>query len=87
MNEKIFSLPVINQISPYITQRQIGELPVIVVTHPKVRAAVTLQGAQLIAWQPSGEKPVIWLSDKTAWQRESHSRRCADLLAMVWPRR
>jgi len=67
MNEKLFSLPVINQISPYITQRQIGELPTIVVTHPKVRAAVTLQGAQLIAWQPSGEKPVIWLSDKTAW--------------------
>ncbi|MEN5015310.1 D-hexose-6-phosphate mutarotase [Erwinia sp. Eh17-17] len=67
MNEKLFSLPVINQISPYLSQRQIGELPVVVVAHPKVRAAVTLQGAQLIAWQPAGEKPVIWLSDKTAW--------------------
>lgn len=65
MNEKLFSLPVINQITPYLSQRQIGELPVIVISHPKVRAAVTLQGAQLIAWQPSGEKPVIWLSDKT----------------------
>ena len=69
MNEKIFTLPVINQISPYITQRQTGELPVIVIIHPKVRAAVTLQGAQLVAWQPSGEKPVIWLSEKTAWQQ------------------
>lgn len=67
MNEKLFSLPVINQITPYLSQRQIGELPVVVVAHPKVRAAVTLQGAQLIAWQPAGEKPVIWLSDKTAW--------------------
>jgi len=67
MNEKVFSLPVLNQISPYISQRQIDDLPVVVVTHPKVRAAVTLQGAHLIAWQPSGEKPVIWLSDKTAW--------------------
>lgn len=65
MNETLFSLPVVNQITPYLTQRQIGELPVIVVNHPKVRAAVTLQGAQLIAWQPSGEKPVIWLSEKT----------------------
>ncbi|MBK0031604.1 D-hexose-6-phosphate mutarotase [Erwinia sp. S43] len=67
MNEKLFSLPVLNQISPYITQRQIGELPVVVITHPKVRAAVTLQGAHLVAWQPAGEKPVVWLSEKTAW--------------------
>ncbi|YCH28943.1 D-hexose-6-phosphate mutarotase [Erwinia sp. D4-22] len=67
MTEKIFSLPVVNQISPYLSQRQIGELPVIVVNHPKVRAALTLQGAQLIAWQPNGEKPVIWLSEKTAF--------------------
>ena len=67
MNEKLFSLPVIQQITPYLSQRKIGELPVVVIVHPKVRAAVTLQGGQLIAWQPSGEKPVIWLSEKTAW--------------------
>lgn len=65
MQDKIFSLPVIKQISPYISQRQLGELPVIVISHPQVRAAVTLQGAHLIAWQPSGEKPVIWLSEKS----------------------
>ncbi|WP_437610630.1 D-hexose-6-phosphate mutarotase [Erwinia sp. V71] len=65
MNEQLFALPVVNQITPYLSLRQTGELPVIVVSHPKVRAAVTLQGAQLIAWQPSGEKPVIWLSEKT----------------------
>jgi glucose-6-phosphate 1-epimerase len=57
MNEKIFTLPVTQQISPYISQRQLDELPVVVVSHPKVRAAITLQGAHLLAWQPSGEKP------------------------------
>lgn len=67
MTEKLFSLPVVNQISPYLSLRQLGELPVLVVSHPKVRAAVTLQGAQLIAWQPNGEKPVIWLSEKSAF--------------------
>ncbi len=67
MNEKLFSLPVNEQITPYISLRKLGELPVLVIVHPKVRAAVTLQGAQLVAWQPSGEKPVIWLSEKTAW--------------------
>lgn len=67
MNEKLFSLPVISQLTPYISQRQMGDLPVIVIVHPKVRAAVTLQGAHLVSWQPAGEKPVIWLSEKTAW--------------------
>lgn len=72
LSEKIFTLPVQEQITPYISQRQIDELPVVVVNHPKVRAAVTLQGAHLLTWQPSGEKPVLWLSSetafKTAWQ-------------------
>ncbi|MFS2225607.1 D-hexose-6-phosphate mutarotase [Pantoea sp. B65] len=65
MNEKLFTLPVVNQVTPYISLRQIDQLPVIVISHPKVRAAVTLQGAHLVAWQPSGEKAVIWLSEKT----------------------
>lgn len=65
MQDKLFSLPVVTQITPYLSQRQVGDLPAIVISHPKVRASITLQGAHLIAWQPSGEKPVIWLSDKT----------------------
>lgn len=67
MNEKLFSLPVVNQITPYLSQRVIGDLPVLVIAHPKVRAAVTLQGAHLLAWQPAGEKPVFWLSEKSAF--------------------
>ncbi|MDU4127101.1 D-hexose-6-phosphate mutarotase [Pantoea sp.] len=65
MQDKLFSLPVVTQISPYLSQRQVGELPAIIVSHPKVRAALTLQGAHLIAWQPSGEQSVLWLSDKS----------------------
>ncbi|HEI8864811.1 D-hexose-6-phosphate mutarotase [Serratia sp. AKBS12] len=65
MNDKLFTLPVVEQISPYISQRQLDALPVIVVSHPKVRAAITLQGAHLVAWQPSGEQPVVWLSKNT----------------------
>lgn len=68
LSEKIFTLPVQEQITPYISQRQIDELPVVVVNHPKVRAAVTLQGAHLLTWQPSGEKPVLWLSSETAFK-------------------
>lgn len=82
MQDKIFSLPVVKQISPYLSQRQLGELPVIVVSHPQVRAAITLQGAHLIAWQPSGEKPVIWLSDKSPF---SSGKAIRGGVPICWP--
>ncbi|CNB33828.1 D-hexose-6-phosphate mutarotase [Yersinia enterocolitica] len=68
MNEKVFTLPVVEQISPYISQRQLDELPIVVVSHPKVRAAVSLQGAHLLTFQPSGEQPIIWLSNNTPFK-------------------
>lgn len=67
MNQNIFTLPVTQQITPVLSERQIGQLPVIVVDHPACRAAITLQGAHLLAWQPSGEQPVIWLSGNSAY--------------------
>ncbi|WP_409307773.1 D-hexose-6-phosphate mutarotase [Pectobacterium sp. B1J-3] len=65
MNDKIFKLPITKNITPTISQRQLDQLPVIVVDHPQVRAAVTLQGAHLLSWQPTHEAPVLWLSDNT----------------------
>ena len=69
MNEDVFDLPVLEKLSAHVTARRIGELPLIVVDHPRVRAAVALQGAHLVAWQPAGEEPVIWLSDATAFEQ------------------
>ncbi|EKN4206627.1 D-hexose-6-phosphate mutarotase [Yersinia ruckeri] len=68
MNEKVFALPVVEQISPYISQRQLDDLPVVVVSHPKVKAAIALQGAHLLAWQPGSEQPIIWLSNNTPFK-------------------
>jgi glucose-6-phosphate 1-epimerase len=65
MTRQFLDLPVTTQITPVITERLIGNLPVLVVNHPKVHAALTLQGAHLLAWQPANQQPVIWLSDKT----------------------
>lgn len=67
MNDKIFKLPVTKPITSTISQRQLEQLPVIVVEHPQVRAAIALQGAHLLSWQPTGEAPVLWLSDDTAF--------------------
>ncbi|PIJ51632.1 D-hexose-6-phosphate mutarotase [Erwinia sp. OLTSP20] len=69
MTDKLFSLPIDQQLSPYISQRHQGEQPVLVINHPRVRAAVALQGAHLVAWQPAGEAPVIWLSENSLWQK------------------
>ncbi|NDL62466.1 D-hexose-6-phosphate mutarotase [Acerihabitans arboris] len=63
MYNTLFALPVKEQLSSSISLRQLDELPVIVIDHPQVKAAVTLQGAHLLAWQPAGEEPVLWLSD------------------------
>ena len=68
MIEQLLSLPVVNQISTTISQRQKDELPVIVVSHPKVRAAVALQGAHLLAWQPEDQEPVLWMSSASAFK-------------------
>jgi len=65
MHDSLYTLPVVKQITPYLSQRQMGELPILVISHPKFRAAVALQGAHLLSWQPGGHQPVIWLSSKT----------------------
>lgn len=68
MTEQLFTLPVLQQLSPAISRSQVSELPVLIVNYPKGRAAIALQGAHLLAWQPVGQKPVIWLSSETAFE-------------------
>ncbi|WP_192456880.1 D-hexose-6-phosphate mutarotase [Musicola keenii] len=68
MNDSIYSLPIIDTITAHISQRQLDQLPLIVVEHPKVRAAVALQGAHLLSWQPQGEAPVLWISENTPFE-------------------
>jgi glucose-6-phosphate 1-epimerase len=37
-------------------------LPVADITTPHATARIAIQGAQVLAWQPTGQKPVIWVS-------------------------
>ncbi|MBE2893593.1 D-hexose-6-phosphate mutarotase [Spirabiliibacterium falconis] len=51
-------------IHPNISLRTVGDIPVIVLEHAVGKAAISLQGAQLLSWQPHFAKhDVIWLSD------------------------
>lgn len=68
MINKIFALPVVEQITPVLSRRQQDELEVIVVDHPQVRASFALQGAHLLSWKPAGEEEVLWLSAITPFK-------------------
>ncbi|MFE5332498.1 D-hexose-6-phosphate mutarotase [Embleya sp. NPDC056575] len=82
MPEDVFVLPVDRRLGAHTTLRRVGALPVVVVTHPRVRAAITLQGAQLVHWQPAGEEPVLWLSETTAFEE---GRAVRGGVPICWP--
>lgn len=69
MINKIFALPVVEQITPVLSLRKNDELGVIVIDHPQVRASVALQGAHLLSWKPAAEEEVLWLSDNTPFKQ------------------
>lgn len=68
LSNQLFSIPIEQQITPYLSLRKKDELDIIVISHPKLRAAISMQGAHLIAWQPSGQAPIIWLSDNSEFK-------------------
>ena len=69
MINKIFALPVVEQLTPVLSRRQIDGADVIVVDHPRVKASVALNGAHLLSWKPEGETEVLWLSDATSFKK------------------
>ena len=73
MHNSLFNLPVVTQITPYLSQRQMGELPILVISHPKVRAAIALQGAHLLACQQTGTPPRMAMPSLNGVLSLSHS--------------
>ena len=69
MINKIFALPVVEQLTPVLSRRQIDGADIIVVDHPRVKASVALNGAHLLSWKPEGETEALWLSDSTSFKK------------------
>lgn len=42
-------------------------IPVIEINNPQARASVSLQGGQVLSYQPAGQAPVLWTSRKSAF--------------------
>lgn len=56
-------------LNPALQLTQHNELSVLEINHPKVKAKVALQGAQLLSWQPAQAKQdVLWLSEIEPFQ-------------------
>lgn len=69
MINTLLNQPVIKQLTPSIAIVQQGELDVIVIKHATCQAAIALQGAHLLFWQPTEQpRPVIWLSEKALFK-------------------
>ncbi|RKS86929.1 glucose-6-phosphate 1-epimerase [Orbus hercynius] len=46
------------------------EHTLLLITHPKCHAAISLQGGHLLYWQPTGENtPIIWLSENAQFKK------------------
>lgn len=72
---QILNLPIQQKISDYCSIRHIDELATLVIDHPIGFAAITLQGAHLLTWQPQNQNhPIIWLSPKSAFKKNAPIR-------------
>lgn len=57
-------LTLLKQIHPNIRLCTANEIPIVVIEHEIGKAAVALQGAQLLSWQPHfAEQDILWLSN------------------------
>ena len=66
----------------YISLCQIDELLCLRIDHPKAKALIALQGAQLLEYTPTGEKPVIWLSEQAEFKQGKSVR---GGIPICWP--
>jgi glucose-6-phosphate 1-epimerase len=62
-------MPPLNATRSHVTLVQLGELPALRVHNRSADALIALQGAQLLAYAPRGQQPLIWLSEQAAFQR------------------
>ena len=66
----------------YVTLCQIDELMCLRVDHPQAKALIALQGAQLLEYTPTGEQPVIWLSELAEFKKGKSIR---GGIPICWP--
>ncbi|MDO6426395.1 D-hexose-6-phosphate mutarotase [Thalassotalea sp. 1_MG-2023] len=52
-----------------ISQQQLAnEHAILLIEHPLCQAKVSVYGGHVLSWQPTNQRPVLWLSDKAEYQ-------------------
>ncbi len=59
-----------------------GDLVCVEITTPAMSAAVTLHGAHLLQWQPAGEQPVLFLSERSEF---AEGKAIRGGVPVIWP--
>ena len=59
-----------------------GDLVCAEITTPQMTAAVTLHGAHLLHWQPAGEEPVLFLSERSEF---AEGKAIRGGVPVIWP--
>lgn len=66
--------------APHTVRR--GELEILQIDNAACSAEISLFGGHVIHWQPSGHKPVLWMSESTPWDGKSALR---GGIPICWP--
>lgn len=74
LDETLFSQPVKTKLNESLSIIDYHDLSFLLIQHASARAIISLQGGQLLFWQPVNEKPVIWLSEKTFFKADTAIR-------------
>ncbi|WP_407332603.1 D-hexose-6-phosphate mutarotase [Enterovibrio sp. 27052020O] len=69
-------------LSDYVTVCELDGIKVVRVVHPKATAAISLFGAHVLSFQPSGKKETIWMSEKADL---SGSKAIRGGIPVCWP--
>lgn len=76
-------------LTPELHLVQHNDIPVLHLKHAVGTAKISLQGAQLLSWQPQGvAQDVLWLSEVEPLRKwQCYSWWHTDLLSLVWWRK
>ncbi|SET09673.1 D-hexose-6-phosphate mutarotase [Thorsellia anophelis] len=68
IHQTLFNLPTREKVSEHVAISEFGELDILVIKHPKFKAAIAKQGSHLISWQPNETEPVFWVSERSPFK-------------------
>ena len=49
------------------SEKMNGNIEILTITHPNCTASISVYAGHVLTWQPTGQKPVLWLSDNAEY--------------------